>query len=71
MIQSIMAMGNPSDPEAASRLNAENTPTGRFSRPDEVAGLVLYLCSDIAANITGSHFVMDGGRTGTIGPFTR
>ncbi len=71
MMQSLMAMGNPSDPEAASRLNAENTPTGRFSTPDEVAGLVLYLCSDIAANITGSHFVIDGGRTATIGPFTR
>jgi NAD(P)-dependent dehydrogenase (short-subunit alcohol dehydrogenase family) len=35
--------------------------TGRFSRPEEVAGLVLWLASDRAGNITGSDFVIDGG----------
>jgi NAD(P)-dependent dehydrogenase (short-subunit alcohol dehydrogenase family) len=35
--------------------------TGRFSRPDEVADLILYLASDRSANITGSDFTIDGG----------
>jgi NAD(P)-dependent dehydrogenase (short-subunit alcohol dehydrogenase family) len=37
------------------------TVTGRFSRPEEVANLVLYLASDLSANITGSDFTIDGG----------
>jgi NAD(P)-dependent dehydrogenase (short-subunit alcohol dehydrogenase family) len=35
--------------------------TGRFSRPDEVAGAVLYLASEQAANITGADLRVDGG----------
>jgi NAD(P)-dependent dehydrogenase (short-subunit alcohol dehydrogenase family) len=35
--------------------------TGRFSRPEEVANLILYLASDLSANITGSDFTIDGG----------
>lgn len=66
MIRSIETMANPADPAAAGRIAADSAPTGRYSRPDEIAGMVLYLCSDIAANITGAHFVIDGGRTSTI-----
>jgi NAD(P)-dependent dehydrogenase (short-subunit alcohol dehydrogenase family) len=40
--------------------------TGRFSSPDEVAGLVLYLASDRAANITGADFAIDGGLVQTL-----
>jgi NAD(P)-dependent dehydrogenase (short-subunit alcohol dehydrogenase family) len=40
--------------------------TGRFSRPSEVADLVLYLASDLAANITGSDFTIDGGLIPTL-----
>jgi NAD(P)-dependent dehydrogenase (short-subunit alcohol dehydrogenase family) len=40
---------------------AAATVTGRFSRPDEVADLILYLASDRSANITGSDFTIDGG----------
>jgi 2-keto-3-deoxy-L-fuconate dehydrogenase len=36
-------------------------PIGRMGTPDEVAGLVLYLCSDEAAFITGSIYPIDGG----------
>lgn len=40
--------------------------SGRFTRPDEIADLVLYLVSDRAANITGSDFVIDGGLVTTL-----
>ena len=36
-------------------------PIGRMGRPDEVAALAVFLCSDQAAFITGSNFPIDGG----------
>lgn len=35
--------------------------TGRFSRPEEVADMVLILASDRAANVTGADITIDGG----------
>lgn len=40
---------------------AGSTATGRFSRPEEVADLVLFLAGDHAHNITGSDLIIDGG----------
>jgi NAD(P)-dependent dehydrogenase (short-subunit alcohol dehydrogenase family) len=34
-----------------------------MGRPDEVASLALYLCSDEAAFVTGSDYPIDGGFT--------
>jgi NAD(P)-dependent dehydrogenase (short-subunit alcohol dehydrogenase family) len=45
-------------------------PSGRYTTPDEIANMVLFLCSDLAANITGGQFVVDGGRTATGGAVT-
>jgi 3-hydroxybutyrate dehydrogenase len=36
-------------------------PTKRFVEPDEVAGLTLFLCSDVARNCTGASYQIDGG----------
>jgi 3-oxoacyl-[acyl-carrier protein] reductase len=36
-------------------------PAGRFGSPEDVAGLVLFLCSSDAAYITGQAFTVDGG----------
>ncbi|AHG93137.1 short-chain dehydrogenase/reductase SDR (plasmid) [Gemmatirosa kalamazoonensis] len=43
--------------EALSRTQ----PIGRMGRPDEIAALALFLCSDAAAFITGSNYTIDGG----------
>jgi NAD(P)-dependent dehydrogenase (short-subunit alcohol dehydrogenase family) len=41
----------------------EETPVGRIGRPEEVAAAVLWLCSDLAAFVTGAGIVIDGGVT--------
>ena len=38
-------------------------PAARFSTPEEVADLTLFLCSDRARNVTGSATIIDGGLT--------
>ncbi|OMC53776.1 3-oxoacyl-ACP reductase [Mycobacterium sp. IS-836] len=44
----------------------ENTPTGLFTTPEQVADLVLFLASDRAGNITGSDYRIDGGYVTTL-----
>jgi NAD(P)-dependent dehydrogenase (short-subunit alcohol dehydrogenase family) len=45
---------------------ASQSVTGRFTRPDEIADLVVFLASDRAANITGSDYTIDGGLITTL-----
>ncbi len=40
---------------------SKTQPIGRMGKPEEVASLALYLCSDAAAFITGTDFPIDGG----------
>ncbi len=37
-------------------------PLNRLGRPDEVAGLIIYLCSDEAAFVTGANISINGGQ---------
>jgi NAD(P)-dependent dehydrogenase (short-subunit alcohol dehydrogenase family) len=67
MMRSLEAHRNPANPQAVHDANAANTPTGRYALPEEVANVVMYLCSDFAGDITGTHIVIDGGRSGTGG----
>lgn len=42
---------------------SKTQPIGRMGKPEEIAGLALYLCSDESAFITGSNYTIDGGFT--------
>ena len=40
-----------------------NTPLGRLAEPDDVAQVIVFLCSDAAKHITGEVIRVDGGQT--------
>ena len=42
---------------------SKTQPIGRMAKPEEIAGLVLYLASDEASFITGCDYPIDGGFT--------
>ncbi len=48
------------DPAKNDALMAQ-TPMRRWGKPEEIAGLALYICSDQAAFMTGNDVLMDGG----------
>jgi 3-hydroxybutyrate dehydrogenase len=49
--------------EAKRRLLAEKEPSLRFTTPEELAALALFLCSSAADNVLGVAWAMDGGWT--------
>ena len=54
------------DPEAIAKEAVAGTATGRFTRPDEVADVVVLLAGGRAGNVTGSDVVIDGGLVTTL-----
>jgi NAD(P)-dependent dehydrogenase (short-subunit alcohol dehydrogenase family) len=40
---------------------SKTQPIGRMGKPEEIAALALYLCSDEAAFVTGTDYPIDGG----------
>jgi NAD(P)-dependent dehydrogenase (short-subunit alcohol dehydrogenase family) len=49
------------DPREVARAAAAQAATGRFTRPSEVADLVVFLASRRSGNVTGADFLIDGG----------
>jgi dehydrogenase/reductase SDR family member 4 len=47
-------------PEILERY-LQSTPLGRTAQPEEMAGAVVYLCSDAASYVTGQTLILDGG----------
>lgn len=48
-------------PDAAREYLLKQTSLGRAGRPEDVSGVVRFLCSDAAAYVTGQTLVVDGG----------
>lgn len=54
---------------AISEVEAEmlnEIPMKRFGTPEEIANAAVFLASDQASYITGTHIIVDGGRTGSL-----
>jgi len=51
-------------PEEREHINSE-IPMKRLAQPDEMAQVVLWLCSDAASFVTGSNISVDGGMSAT------
>jgi 3-oxoacyl-[acyl-carrier protein] reductase len=48
-------------PDAAREFLVKQAALGRAGRPEDVSGVVAFLCSDAAGYITGQTLVVDGG----------
>lgn len=46
----------------SGRAGAQDFPQGRLGRPQDVAQVVLFLCSDAAAYVIGQAIIVDGGQ---------
>jgi NAD(P)-dependent dehydrogenase (short-subunit alcohol dehydrogenase family) len=51
----------PGDEKQIFETLAKSQPIGRMGKPEEVASLALFLCSDQASFITGMDYPLDGG----------
>ncbi|MFN9718312.1 MAG: SDR family NAD(P)-dependent oxidoreductase [Planctomycetota bacterium] len=48
-------------PEAARQQMLSQIPMKRFGEPDEIASVILYLCSDLSSYVTGQTLHVNGG----------
>jgi NAD(P)-dependent dehydrogenase (short-subunit alcohol dehydrogenase family) len=54
-------LANAADPDAIRRERIGVHPIGRLGKPDDIAGLAVYLASDESSWVTGATFAVDGG----------
>jgi len=54
------------DRERALAAAAERIPLGRMGTPEEIAAVIVFLCSRQASNVTGAAWSVDGGTVATI-----
>jgi 3-oxoacyl-[acyl-carrier protein] reductase len=52
--------------DEALEAAADRIPLGRLGEPDEIASVIVFLCSEAAANVAGAAWSVDGGTVPTI-----
>jgi 3-oxoacyl-[acyl-carrier protein] reductase len=52
--------------EKALEQAAAKIPRGRLGEPDEIAAVIVFLCSEAASNVVGAAWSVDGGTVPTI-----
>src|SRR5687767_5928046 len=60
-VDGYLAATYPGREDEMYRALSDYQPIGRMGRPEEVAALALYLCSDEASFVTGQAYPIDGG----------
>ena len=60
-VDGYLAATYPGREEEMYRVLSDYQPIGRMGKPEEVAALALYLCSDEASFVTGQAYPIDGG----------
>lgn len=58
--------GEAEDRRAAMAAAAAKVPLGRFAEPEEIASVVVFLCSERASDVAGAAWSVDGGAVPTI-----
>jgi NAD(P)-dependent dehydrogenase (short-subunit alcohol dehydrogenase family) len=61
MVKQLEEGANPANPAAFHERMAGTIPLRRYGNPEEVAGLVTFLCSADAGYLTGGSYTVDGG----------
>jgi len=62
-VDDYLARNYPGREQDMFKTLSEYQPIGRMGRPEDIAPLALYLCSDEASFITGAAYPIDGGVT--------
>src|SRR5262249_27037965 len=65
-VAATLAQASGRKPDDVAGQVVSQSVTGRFTRPEEVADLVLLLASDRAGNVTGADIVIEGGMVTTL-----
>jgi 2-keto-3-deoxy-L-fuconate dehydrogenase len=60
-VDGFLAKNYPGQEKEMYEKLSKTQPIGRMARPEEIASLILYLCSDEASFITGCDYPIDGG----------
>lgn len=62
-VDNFIAQNYPGQEEETFAKLEASQPIGRMAKPEEIASLAAYICSDEAAFVTGAAFDIDGGFT--------
>jgi 3-oxoacyl-[acyl-carrier protein] reductase len=52
--------------EEAIKIQEDKVPLGRFATEEEIASVVVFLCSERASTVTGANWSADGGTVATV-----